>query len=122
MTVLAYITDLFFQAKVGEIAKHAGADLKIFTSLYKFIPELTKNPDLILIDLSAEGISGPALISQIKQTNGDIPVVAYGPHVDSSTIRYARQAGAEEVLPKSEFTDKLASILERFSGKGKKES
>ncbi|HLV01114.1 MAG TPA: hypothetical protein VKZ59_07605, partial [Acidobacteriota bacterium] len=66
MKILAFITDLFFQAKVAETARQVGANLEIATSLYKFIPALQKGPDLVIIDLEAEGISGPALISQIK--------------------------------------------------------
>ena len=76
MKVVAYITDLGFQAAVAKIARKAGADLTIVTSLYKFIPVLPTGPALVVIDLEAQGISGPALGSQVKDFDKAIAVVA----------------------------------------------
>ncbi|MGH9341758.1 MAG: response regulator [Acidobacteriota bacterium] len=114
MAILAYITDLFFQAKVGETAHQVGADLKIVTSLYKFLPELNNFPSMVLIDLNAEGISPSALISQIKEQSPDLPVVVYASHVQDELMQRAIQAGANEVLPKSKLSRDLPKLLSRF--------
>lgn len=111
MKILAFITDLFFQAKVAETAKQVGASLETVTSLYKFIPALQKTPDLILIDLEAEGISGPALISQIKEANSSIPVIAYVSHVKDDLREQAEKSGADKVLPRSKFSETLPDLL-----------
>lgn len=121
MAILAYITDLFFQAKVGETARQVGADLNIVTSLYKFIPELSKKPSLVLIDLNAEGISGSTLISQVKERYPDVAVVAYGSHVQAGLMEQALRAGADEVLPRSKFSRQLAGLLKRYAGESRTE-
>lgn len=114
MNVLAYITDLFFQAKVGQTAKAAGADLKIVSSLYHFLPALQKNPSMVLIDLRAEGISPSALIAQIKGKTPDLPVIVYAAHTDTELIERAKRAGADEVMSKAELSEELPDLLKRF--------
>lgn len=111
MAVLAYITDLFFQAKVGQTAKAAGIDLKIVTSLYHFLPRLEENPEIVLIDLNANGINPRSLIVQIKENHPDIPVIAYAAHVEKGLLEQARQAGADQVLSRAKLTKDLAQIL-----------
>ena len=113
--VVAYITDLFFQAKVGETAKQTGVELSIVNSVYKLFPLLNKNPSLVIIDLKAEGISGPALISQIKGSNAGTPVVAFAPHVEKTLFQHAEQAGADKVMPRSVFSESLPEILREFT-------
>lgn len=115
MTILAFITDLFFQAKVGETAKQLGANLQIVTSLYKFIPALQKGPTMVVIDLEAEGISGSALISQVKNTNGQIPVLAFATHKRADLLESAQRAGADEALPRSKFSKQLPKLIDKYS-------
>lgn len=116
MAVLAFITDLFFQAKVGETARQVGVELKMVDTLYKFFPALSPNIRLVLIDLNAERISGSALISQIKASHPGLPVVAFAAHVEKDRIEAAQQAGADEVLPRSDFSRRLPEILRQAAG------
>ena len=60
MSVLAYVTDLFFQFKVSETACVLGAQIDIVTSLYHFLHQLEKRPSVVLIDLYAQEISPTA--------------------------------------------------------------
>ena len=113
MGVLAFITDLFFQAKVAETAKQVGVPIKIVTSLYKFIPELEEKPSLVVIDLAARGIDSQALISQVKSSIPDLPVVAYAAHVDAELLERAAAAGADEAMSRSEFSKKLPELLSK---------
>jgi DNA-binding NarL/FixJ family response regulator len=111
MGVLAFITDLFFQAKVAETAKQVGVPIKIVTSLYKFIPELKEGPSLVVIDLAAQGIDSQALISQVKNSAPDLPVVAYAAHVDTELIERAAAAGADQAMSRSKFSKQLPELL-----------
>jgi hypothetical protein len=38
-------------------------------------------------------------------------VVAYGSHVDTATLRAAREAGCDVVLPRSKFVEELPTAL-----------
>lgn len=116
MRVLAFVTDLFFQSKVAETAKHVGAELRFIRSLYELFPALEKNPEMVIIDLEAEGIDGPALISQLKSIRPGLAVVAFAPHVQKVVMEQARQSGADQVLSRSQFTSELADILVEQSG------
>ena len=111
MKVLAFITDLFFQSSVAETARQAGADLQIVTSLYKFIPELAKKPDCVVIDLQAEGINPSVLISQVKSTDRSIRVVAFGRHTEKEALEQARLSGADDVMARSRFSKALPKLL-----------
>lgn len=115
MSVLAFITDLFFQAKVGQTAQSVGVSFKIVSSLYKFLPELAAKPSLILLDLNAEGISASSLIAQIRARDPNIPIVAYGSHVQSDLLKRARQAGASEVILRSQLSRDLPVLLTRLT-------
>jgi CheY-like chemotaxis protein len=111
MNILAYITDLFFQAQVTETAQAAGVNVNIVSSLYHFLPKLREEPSMVLIDLDAQGINPGALISQIKEAVPHLPVVVYSEHVEEDKIEQARQSGADHVLPKSEFAKNLKQVL-----------
>jgi hypothetical protein len=79
---------------------------------------------LIDMDLGAEAL---ALIRQAKTVLPAIPgrpavpgvpgVVAFGSHVATELLDAARAAGADFVLPRSQFTANLPAILERLAGK-----
>ena len=111
MNILAYITDLFFQAQVAETARSAGVNVNIVTSLYHFLPLLREEPSMVLIDLNAQGINPGALISQIKENVPHLPVVVYAEHVGEEKMEQARQSGADPVLPKSQFSKNLKKLL-----------
>ena len=111
MTVLAFITDLGLQAGVAQAAREAGAKLTMVTSLYKFIPELPKQPSLVVIDMEAQGISGSALVSQVKGFDKGIPVVTCASEKRSDLLERAKRAGADKALSHDRLREELAGIM-----------
>lgn len=111
--IVAYITNLFSQADISQTAREAGVEIKVVTSLYKFLPEIETDPAAILVDLNAEGISPTSLIVQVKQHKPNLPVIAYGQNTASILLDGARSAGADHVLQKSD--NSLSSVLKQFS-------
>ena len=117
MTMLAFITDLFLQADVGNCVVEAGGRLKAVTSLYKFLPELEQKPDLVLLDFGAEGISAVSLISQLTNREGRPPVVLCAAE---DQLEEARHTGADYVINKTQVQDELRALLDRLADpKGK---
>ena len=110
-TILAYITDLFFESKMTQTAQEVGAKLKVVTSIYKFLPEIAEGPTLVVIDLNAEGISPSSLIAQVKQRNPNLPLLVYGDDDQEEMIERAKRAGADWVLPRSKYAEHLAEVL-----------
>ncbi len=69
----------------------------------------------VMIDLEM-GDLGLALIETVKAYDPQIPVVAFGSHVQTQTLQAAHDRGADFVMTRSQFHATLPTILERFSG------
>jgi len=52
MSILAYITDLSFQARISQTAQAEAVEVKVVSSLYHFLPGLEKKPSMVLIGLA----------------------------------------------------------------------
>jgi CheY-like chemotaxis protein len=111
--VLALIDDLFFHAKVQETAKQLGVQLRICTTAEALLTELEKEaPKLVVVDLNAR--SNPfSVIEQVQGTGRAVPLIAFLSHVQTELAERARAAGCREVMPRSQFTRDLATILSR---------
>ena len=64
----------------------------------------------------AQEIAG--LVDWLRENCSDPPprVVAYGSHVDVETLRKAREAGCDPVLPRSKFVEELPKELPAWMG------
>jgi DNA-binding NarL/FixJ family response regulator len=103
--------DLFFQMKLAETAKHLGIEVKVATNGEALRTLLEPLPKLVVVDLNARG-NPVAAIQQLRQTHPKLRVVAFLSHVQRELAAQAQAAGCSEVLPRSAFTQNLASILE----------
>ena len=115
MGVLAFITDLFFQSKVGQTAQSLGLEVRIVSSLFHFLPELKSKPSMVLIDLDADGISPSTLIAQVKEKNPKLPIVAISAKKQTEQLEQARKSGADQVLPRSKFVTDMGKILSQYA-------
>lgn len=110
--VLALVDDLFFQAKLLETAKHVGVELRCVATAAALLHEARRAaPALVVIDLNARGGAIEA-VEQIQRDN-PLPVIGFFSHVQTELAERARQAGCNEVMPRSKFTQDLAAILSR---------
>jgi two-component system invasion response regulator UvrY len=69
-------------------------------------------PDLILMDLTMPGMGGLEATQLIKQEANAPRVVILTIHESDEYRRAAREAGADGFLTKSEFTEKLVSVVQ----------
>lgn len=108
--VVAYMDDLFFQMKLAETAKHLGVEVKVASNHEALQSLLTNDPKLVIVDLNSR--SQPlAAIEKLRQIQKDVRVVGFLSHVQLELAGQAKAAGCDEVLPRSSFTQNLASIL-----------
>jgi DNA-binding NarL/FixJ family response regulator len=110
--VAGYMDDLFFQMKIAETAKHVGVEFKVASTaegLAGLLPAPTK---LVIVDLNARN-QPLATLQQICATHKELRVVAFLSHVQTELAAQARAAGCTEVMPRSQFTQNLAAILEK---------
>ena len=111
--VLAYVDDLFFQAKLVETAKHVGVDLRACTTPDSLGAEIDHAvPKLVIVDLNA-GSNPFEALKRVQASGAEIPLIAFLSHVQTELAQRARAAGCRDVMPRSKYTQNMATILAR---------
>lgn len=110
--------DLLFASRIMGEAQASNVALKVARSVdvLKSLAEVEK-PNLLIVDLSNPGLVIEDLLAWVNTfTTGERPlVVAYGSHVDTETLRAARAAGCDEVMPRSQFVERLPKQLNEWA-------
>jgi hypothetical protein len=139
--ILGFVSDLFFGSKIEVGAQTLGFDYVWFelndstggpgvhsttTQLgepvagpgFLLLERITRlQPVLIIFDLSDAIFPWQEWLLMIKSAPATrrIPVIAFGPHVDSEKLKAARSDGADVVLARSAFARELPQILQRVA-------
>ena len=108
--VVALMDDIFFQMKVAETAKHLDIEFKVATNADALLGLLEPRPQLVIVDLNARNQPIDAVV-KLRAASKDIRVIAFLSHVQRELAEQARNAGCDEVMPRSSFTQNLAEIL-----------
>jgi CheY-like chemotaxis protein len=112
--VLAAVDDLLFSSKIRATAKQAGVDVTFARSPQEILDQArTQKPSLILFDLNSGKTDPVATIATLKgdPTLRASRILGFASHVHTELIASARNAGADQVLPRSAFAANLAEIL-----------
>jgi CheY-like chemotaxis protein len=71
-----------------------------------------QTPCCIIVDLSHSGLHIADFMKNLRTVYSPLPrIIAYGSHVDTATLRAAREAGCDVVLPRSKFVEELPRAL-----------
>ena len=97
--------DLFFRAKIEAVAKAAGVPVRFAGSV-----EEARDAATVLVDL-ADGAPAIEAVKTLKAQAGAPVVLAFGPHKEGEAFRAAREAGADRVLARSAFVERLPELL-----------
>jgi CheY-like chemotaxis protein len=114
--ILAVLDDLMFTSKIKTAAKQLGATVGFARSASDALGQMrTSAPSLLVLDLNCARADPLGLVSSMKQypALAAIPTLGYVSHVQTQVIEAARQAGVDEILARSAFSDQLADILRR---------
>lgn len=112
--ILVAVDDLLFSSKIRATAKQAGVELAFARTPDEILAQArTLKPALVIFDLNS-GKTDP--ISTIAAIKGDPALsgtrtIGFASHVHTALISAAREAGADQVLPRSAFAGNLAEIL-----------
>jgi DNA-binding NarL/FixJ family response regulator len=102
--------DLIFTSRVTGTARALGLEVQAVRSLVSLHNLLQQNgASCVLVDLNFPELSIAALLNGLP-----VPrpfVVGYGSHVDTATLKAARDAGCDLVLPRSKFVEELPQAL-----------
>ena len=108
--VVALMDDLFFQMKLAETAKHLGLEVKVAANGDALLALLEPEPKLVIVDLNARSEPLDA-VRRLRAASENVRVVGFLSHVQRELAAQAQQAGCNEVMPRSSFTQNLAEIL-----------
>ncbi|MBL8797588.1 MAG: response regulator [Planctomycetia bacterium] len=113
MNGLLLSDDLIFTSRITGTARalgltvRAARDVPLLQALAR-----QQSPSGVIVDLANPGLEVEALIAWLRDHCPMMPgVVAYGSHVDVETLKRARAAGCDLVLPRSKFVEDLPNKL-----------
>jgi CheY-like chemotaxis protein len=111
--------DLIFTSRVTGTARDLGLVVKPARSAEALVEMARQHrPRCVLVDLANPGLDLGELCRRLAEACPPPRVVAYGSHVDTATLRAARAAGCEPVLPRSKFVEDLPRELPRWLAEG----
>jgi predicted metal-dependent hydrolase len=139
--IVGFVADLMLQARIEATASRLGFETRWIESRDQITPDervrsdqppawsmaaitaelidqlSLQQPALILFDLGNANIPWEEWIARIKSSPATRrrPVVCFGPHVQAATLRAARSAGAEAVLPRSQFLSDLPGLIQKYA-------
>jgi len=105
--------DLMFTSRITATARQLGLEVRA-ASAQAGLERLAEKeaPRCVMLDLSNPGLDVAALLRQLREACPQPPfVVGYGSHVDTATLRAAREAGCDLVFPRSKFVEELPRAL-----------
>ena len=115
-TIVCLIEDLFFGIRLEDVIRAAGGQPVLVERAEAFVDALDRHfPVLGLVDLGAAGDWALAITRcKMRPHTSHIPIIAFGSHVDTATLRTARQAGADHAWARSKLMGELQDVVVRY--------
>ncbi len=110
--IIAVVPDLFFSTRILATARTVAVPVDLVPLPRALAACIEALPALVLIDLHANG-DPMALVRALKadERTRAITLVGFYSHVETALRRAALEAGIDEALPRSAFTQRLPELL-----------
>ena len=109
--------DLIFVSRITGTARALGLTLRAFKTpaeLLRFAVQL--KPRCAIIDLNVSGLEIDEFARELFTLAPKPLLIGYGSHVDTATLKRARDAGCDIVWPRSKFVEELERVLPAIPG------
>jgi len=118
--VVCFIDDLFFLAKIQEVARKLGIKVEFAKAEKEVIDRLISDdeekPSLIIFDLNNVNAKPLTVIPKLKsKLKKQTSIVGFLSHVQGDLKVKAQEAGCDMVVPRSAFSQNLPALLRRHS-------
>lgn len=113
--IVVAVDDMFFAAKIRATAEALNAPLRFARSSDDVKSAAREeNPSLIVFDLHSRRFDVFHLARELKSDEQlrHIRLLGFFSHVQTELERSAREAGFDQVMPRSAFSKRLAEILQ----------
>jgi CheY-like chemotaxis protein len=108
--------DLLLTSRVVGTARDLGLAMETVKTPGDLLDHARQDPPAcVIVDLNNPGLKVGEVIEQLRSLG--VRIVAYGSHVDVETLRKAREAGCDIVLPRSKFVEQLPDKLKQWCGR-----
>ena len=104
MKILLWCDDLMSRTRLRSPWEAAGAVMLKRS-------EEGKSPDLIVLDLGANGAMDH--LRRLRGKFSDVPILVFGPHVDGEGLLAAKAAGASEIVSRGAVVERVLHKLQR---------
>jgi DNA-binding NarL/FixJ family response regulator len=101
MKILLWSDDLMTRTRIEAAWKPAGAQMLKKTD--------TDTPELIVVDLTARDAAEH--IRRLRAAHPQLPILAFGPHVDGDAFKAAKAAGADELVARGKVVERVLAKL-----------
>ena len=117
-TIMAWVDDLFFLAKILETARRVGVTVVQGDSRSGLAGVIKAQPRALIVDLNSRPLPAVDRIRELKAdpSTSSLPIVAFVSHVQEQLITAAREAGCDKVMARSAFTQQLPEMLRTLAG------
>jgi CheY-like chemotaxis protein len=104
--------DLIFTSRIIATGRDLGLPIQPVRSADALLALARRQtPRCVIVDLANPGLTIGDFIRRLREGGSPAPfVVAYGSHVDTATLRAAREAGCDIVWPRSKFVEELPHL------------
>src|SRR5262249_10201508 len=117
MSGLLLSDDLIFTSRITGTARDLGLTVTPVRSADRLLESARPPPPAcVIVDLANPGLAVADLMAGLRSLSTLPRVVAYGSHVDVETLKAARAAGCDPVLPRSKFVEELPAALPTWLG------
>ena len=112
-TVVIFVDDMFFTAKINAAAAECGCQVERVKSREQLEALAANPPSLAIIDLNSDRLDPLEVIDFFKSTPAlaTVPIVGFVSHVQTDLIKRAQAAGCDHVVPRSAFAQMLPQIV-----------
>ena len=112
--VAIVVSDLLFQSRIAAAVAALGRDAAVADSTAAVAAAIAARPALAIIDLHDRNLDAVAAVRSAKAAG--VRVLAFGRHTEPLTLRAARDAGADLVVPRSQLAGELPQLIESLLG------
>ncbi len=115
--VLVLCDDLMFTSKVTATGRAAGVAVTVARTAEAAVRRAVEMPaTCVLVDLHNPSLNLEQLLTELRAGCPAMPrVIGFGSHVDVNTLKAARKAGCDQVMPRSQFSEQLESKLAEWA-------
>ena len=107
--VLAFVPELLTSVRIESGVQRLGGFMEVVETPDAFTEALRGRPELVVFDLSVDWVDLRELVKACMKAG--VPLLAFGPHVDTGKLRQARDAGVDFVYPRSKFMGDVSGTL-----------